>query len=83
MQSQRIKGQSTLFEAHTMSHNKKDTDAKNYAKEAAKRLFGNTTQEEDEALERVKTLGTPENLIKPDADDEPPTNSPKNLRPNK
>lgn len=58
-----------------MSNNKKDTDANNYAKEAAKRLFGNRTQEENEALERVKTVGKPENLIKPDADDEPGTHA--------
>ena len=41
----------------------------------AKRLFGNRTQEENEALERIKTVGKPENLIMQDADDEPGTNA--------
>lgn len=64
-----------------MTHDNKDTEAKQYAKEAAKRLFGNRTQEENEALERIKTLGSPENLIKPDSDDEQCSNSPKKSAP--
>lgn len=64
-----------------MSYDKKDTEAKQYAKEAARRLFGNRTQEENEALERIKILGSPENPIKPDSDDEPCSHSPKKSAP--
>lgn len=43
--------------------------AKQHAKEAAKRLFGNRTKEENEALKNIKTIGSPENLVKRDSDD--------------
>ena len=43
--------------------------AKQHAKEAAKRLFGNRTKEENEALKNIKTIGSPENLVKGDSDD--------------
>lgn len=65
-----------------MSRDEKDTELKNYAKEATQ-LFGNRTQEENEALDRIKTLGSPENLITPDSDDEPCNNSKKHPNLNK
>ncbi|WP_152600244.1 hypothetical protein [Cellvibrio mixtus] len=43
--------------------------------------FGNRTQEENEALERIKTLGSPENLIKPGSDDEPCSSAPQKSAP--
>ena len=37
--------------------------AKEHAKEAAKRLFGNRTKEENDALKNIKIIGTPKNLV--------------------
>lgn len=42
--------------------------AQEHDKEAAKRLFGNRTEEQNEALRNVKTIGSPENLIKSDSE---------------
>ncbi len=49
--------------------------AQQHAKDAAKRLFGKRTKEQNEALRNVKTIGSPENLIKPDSEN--PSDSPK------
>lgn len=43
--------------------------AQQHAKDAAKRLFGKRTKEQNEALRNVKTIGSPENLVKRDSDD--------------
>ena len=42
--------------------------AKKHAQESAKRLFGHRTDEQNKALRNVKTIGSPENIIKPDSD---------------
>lgn len=49
----------------------KDIDreaAKKHAQEAAKRLFGARTAEQDKALKDVKTIGSPDNLVASDDD---------------
>lgn len=46
--------------------------AKKQAQEAAKRLFGTRTDEQNKALKDVKTIGSPENTIRPDDDDYEP-----------
>ncbi|RYY01729.1 MAG: hypothetical protein EOO53_16005 [Gammaproteobacteria bacterium] len=43
--------------------------AKQHAKNAAKRLFGNRTKEEDEALRNIKIIGSPENLVESDSEE--------------
>ncbi|UUA71120.1 hypothetical protein [Cellvibrio sp. QJXJ] len=42
--------------------------SKKQAQEAAKRLFGNRTDEQNKALRDVKTIGSPANTIKPDSE---------------
>ena len=42
--------------------------AKKHAQEAAKRLFGHRTEEQNKALEDVKTLGSPKNTTKRDSE---------------
>jgi hypothetical protein len=42
--------------------------AKEQAQEAAKRLFVHRTEEQNKALEDVKTLGSPKNIIKRDSE---------------
>jgi hypothetical protein len=44
--------------------------AKKHAQDAAKRLFGTRTKEQNKALQDLKTLGSPDNLITPDEEDE-------------
>ena len=40
--------------------------AKENAKKSSKNLFGGRTKEQEEALKKIKTIGSPENLVKPD-----------------
>ena len=40
--------------------------AKQTAEQAAKRLFGNRTKEQEAALRNIKTVGSPENTVKSD-----------------
>lgn len=52
-------------------NNKDDANheaAKKHAQEAAKRLCGHRTGEQNKALEDVKTLGSPDNTIKRDSE---------------
>lgn len=42
--------------------------AKKHAQEAAKRLFGHRAEEQNKALEDIKTLGFPKNTIKRDSE---------------
>lgn len=54
---------------------KEQSDKASKAAEAAsKRLFGNRTPEQEEALKNVQTIGSPKNLVEPTKkgeDDEP------------
>lgn len=43
--------------------------AKKHAKEAAKRLFGNRTKEENDALKNIKIIGSPKNVVDHEPDD--------------
>ena len=54
-----------------MSNNDKHDleQAKRHAEEAAKRLFGNRTKEENDALKNAKTVGSPKNLVTHDSDE--------------
>ena len=47
-----------------MSEKDNIEEAKQTAEEAAKRLFGNRTKEQEEALRNVKTIGSPEKTFK-------------------
>lgn len=42
--------------------------AKKHAQEAAKRLFGNRTEEQNKALKDIKTIGSPKNTVKTDSE---------------
>lgn len=44
--------------------------ARKAAEAASKRLFGNRTPEQEEALKNIQTIGSPENLIEPTKEDE-------------
>ncbi|MES2822937.1 MAG: hypothetical protein V4732_05000 [Pseudomonadota bacterium] len=40
------------------------------AKDAAKRLFGKRTKEQNKALRNIKTIGSPDNITKQDSETE-------------
>jgi len=40
--------------------------AREKAKKAAEKLFGNRPKEQEQALEELKSIGSPDNLVKPD-----------------
>ena len=44
--------------------------AKEIAEKSSKRLFGNRTKGQEEALKNIRTIGSPENLVRPDKEDE-------------
>lgn len=53
---------------------KRETDNQKLAKERAKRsaekLFGNRSKDQEKALKDVKSIGKPENLVKPEDEEE-------------
>ncbi|MEY4591014.1 MAG: hypothetical protein RL497_3090 [Pseudomonadota bacterium] len=52
------------------TENEREKQARENAQKAANTLFGKRTKEQEEALKKVTSVGSPDNLIKPDGEDE-------------